>query len=113
MAQQYGNSSNITVKMGGPYGNAGGSSAKITEIEIPAAAWKGASSTFSQEVIVDVISVNSRVDLIPSVEQIMELRENGIALVAGNDAGVVTIYAFGNKPAKDYSIYATVSEVTA
>lgn len=113
MAQQYGNSSNITVKMGGPYGNAGGSSAKITQIEIPAAAWKGASSPYSQEVIVDVISVNSRVDLLPSVDQIISLRENGIALTAGNDAGTVTIYAIGNKPADDYTIYATVSEVTA
>lgn len=113
MAQQYGNSSNITVKMSGPFGNAGGSSAKITEIAIPAASWKGASSPYSQEVIVEVISVNSRVDLIPSVAQIGKLRENGIALTVGNDAGTVTVYAIGNKPAEDYVVQAIVSEVTA
>ena len=113
MAQQYGNSSEITVTMAGPFGGGGGSTAKLVNIEMPAANWKGAVSPFSQEVAVEGVSVNSRVDLLPSAEQAAYLRENGIALVVGNNGGVVTVYAIGSKPTENVAFQATILEVTA
>ena len=44
MAQQYGNSSNISVQMEGPFGSGGTSAVKLTQISLPAANWKGAIS---------------------------------------------------------------------
>jgi hypothetical protein len=110
---QYGNSNGITVKMEGPFGSVGGTTVKLTQIQIPAASWKGATSPYSQVVEVDGISVNSRVDLLPDTEQVEMMRSHGIALMAGNDAGIVTIYAIGEKPVDDLFVAATILEVTA
>ena len=112
MAQQYGNGSNISVKVAGPFGNAG-SSIKLTNITIPAADWKGAISPYSQVVAVDGISMNSMVELQPTEAQVEKLRQYGIALTTDNNEGVVTVYAIGDKPTEDYVIQATLVEVTA
>lgn len=113
MAQQYGNSSGITVQMAGPFGNAGGAGVKLTEITLPAANWKGAISPYSQVVAVDGVSVNSMVDLQPSVEQLEVFHDKDIAFSTENDGGVVTVYAIGDKPKNDYTIQATIVEVVA
>ena len=113
MAQQYGNSSSITVQMAGPFGNAGGASVKLTEISLPAANWKGAISPYSQVVEVEGVSVNSMVDLQPSIEQLEIFHDKDIAFSTENDGGVVTVYAIGDKPTNDYTIQATIVEVTA
>lgn len=112
MAQVYGDSIGFSVQMEGPFGNTG-SSVKIVNIFIPAAAWKGGESPFSQIVEVENISANSKVDLNPSMEQLCTFRDRGTALMAENDGGVVTIHAFGDKPAEDLMIQATLTEVTA
>ena len=112
MAQQYGNSSGINVQMAGPFGVAGGAAVKLTEISLPAANWKGAISPYSQVVEVEGVSVNSKVDLQPSVEQLEIFHDKDIAFSTENDGGVVTVYAIGDKPANDYIIQATIVEVT-
>lgn len=112
MAQQYGNSGNLTVKVGGPYGS-GGSSTKVAEVVLNTQSWKGATSPYSQVVTIDVVSVNSKVDLSLDITQLESLRENGTALMAENNEGVVTIYAIGNKPAVRYTVQATVTEVVS
>ena len=108
----YGNSSSFSVQVDGPFGNAG-SSAKLVNITIPAATWKGAESPYAQVVNVENVSVNSRVDLAPDADQIAMLQDRCIALMAENDAGVVTIYAFGNKPDQDLIMQAVLTEVVA
>ena len=113
MAQQYGNSSGISVQMAGPFGNAGTSAVKLTEISLPAANWKGAISPYSQVVAVEGVSVNSMVNLQPSVEQLEIFHDKDIAFSTENDGGVVTVYAIGDKPKNDYTIQATIVEVTA
>lgn len=110
MAQQYGNSGGLTVKVGGPYGT-GGSSNKVAEVTLNAQTWKGATSPYSQVVEIEVVSVNSKVDLSLDVAQLESLRANGTALTAENNEGVVTIYAIGNKPTVKYTVQATVTEV--
>lgn len=113
MAQQYGENSGFTVQLEGPYSGSGGSSAKIVNVTIPADTWKGAESPYSQVVDVDGITANSKVDLTPSAEQITMFRNRCIAMMAENDSGVVTVYAFGDKPEDDLVISATLTEVVA
>ena len=112
MAHQYGEGGSIYVQMEGPYGS-GGTSAKVTEITLRAADWKGAESPYSQVVTVDSVSVNSMVNLQPSVEQLEIFHDMDIAFTTENDGGVVTVFAIGDRPTADYTIQATILEVVA
>lgn len=114
MAQQYGAGGGISVKMSGPFGGGGGgTSARITEINLPVSNWKGGESPFSQVVELDSVSVRSQVNLQLSKEQTEKLSVSGFALHAENTDGEVTVYAIGNKPTESYTIQATVIEVIA
>lgn len=59
-----------------------------------------------------VITPNSKVDLQISSEQMVIFYEKDLAFVAENEDGVVTIYCIGNVPENDYTLQATVTEVT-
>lgn len=109
MALEYGTGENITFQMEGPFAGGGGVSAKLTEISLPAANWKGAESPYSQVVEVAEVSVNSMVMLQLDVDQLV----NRIAFTAINSGGVVTVYATGDRPTIDYTIQATIMEVVA
>lgn len=112
MALNYGSGGSIEVQMAGPFaGGGGGSAAKLANISLPVTAWKGAESPFSQVVDVGEVSVNSMVNLHASVDQLAMMRMKRIALTASNDAGMVTVYAIGNKPEQDMTVQATAMEV--
>lgn len=115
MAQQYGAGGGITVKMTGPFGGGGGGSvsSKLEQITLPASSWKGGESPYSQVVDVDSVSIRSQINLQLSVEQTEELCRFGIAFTTENNDGEVTVFAIGNKPTRDYTIQATVTEVVA
>ena len=112
MAQQYGNGSTLSVSLAGPFAGSG-AAVKLTEITVFADAWKGATSPYSQVVTVNDVSMNSKVDLQPSVEQLEIFHDKDIAFSTENDGGVVTVYVVGDKPTNDYTIQATISEVVA
>ena len=112
MAQQYGSGGNFVVCMAGPFGSAG-TPTKITDITLLASEWKGAVSPYSQVVTCRGVSVNSMVNLQPSVDQLEGLRSKGVSLVPENDGGIVTVYAVGEKPDDDLIIQATILEVVA
>ena len=112
MALEYGTGGPISVSMAGPFGG-GGSAAKLTNITLLAANWKGGESPYYQVVAVDGVSTNSMVNLQPSVEQLEIFHDKDIAFTTENDGGVVTVYAVGDKPTNDYTIQATIMEVTA
>ena len=59
-----------------------------------------------------VITPNSKVDLQITSEQMVIFYEKDLAFVAENEEGVVTIYCIGNVPENDYTLQATVTEVT-
>ena len=99
--------------MEGPFGGGGGAAVKLTQVTLPAANWKGAESPYSQVVAVDGVSVSSKVDLQPSVEQLEIFHDKDIAFSTENDRGVVTVYAIGDKPSNDYTIQASIMEVIA
>ncbi len=109
MALEYGTGGGITVSMAGPFGGSA-TAVKLTEITLLAANWKGGESPYSQVVEVEGVSVNSKVDLQPSVEM---LNDKVIAFSTENDGGVVTVYAIGDKPTNDCTIQATIVEVVA
>ena len=58
------------------------------------------------------ITPNSKVDLQPSAEQITIFYKKDLAFVPENDDGVITVYCIGQTPTNDYTIQATVTEVT-
>lgn len=113
MALQYGAGGAFTVSMAGPFGGNGGAAVKITEINLLASAWKGAESPYSQVVEVEGVSVNSMVNLHPSVEQLEIFHDKDLAFSTENDDGVVTVYAIGDKPMNDYTIQTSIMEVVA
>jgi len=110
MALSYGNSSNFTVQMEGPFGSVG-SSGKNAQITLKAADWKNGESPFFQAVAVPGISESSVVDMQATKEQVAMLCSGGIALHMENDGGVTTAYAIGNKPAEDLTLQVTITEV--
>lgn len=85
---------------------------RIANVTLLASGWKGTASPYSQVVAIDGITENSQVDLTPSVEQLVTFHQKDLALVTENDDGVVTVYAIGDKPTADYTMQATITEVT-
>lgn len=84
---------------------------RIVDVELLAANWTGDTHPYSQVVAIEGGTANSQVDLTPSVEQLTVFYEKDLAFVTENVDGVVTVYAIGQKPANDYVIQATVTEV--
>ena len=82
-----------------------------TTITLPASAWAGTVSPYSQIVSVSGVTANSKIDLQLTAIQLTELQSLGIALMTENDDGVVTVYALNNKPTSDYTIQATITEM--
>ena len=111
MAQSFGQANGFSVTMEGPFGSVKASD-KVSSVTLLADNWKGAQSPYTQEAAVAGISVGSIVDLQPDPEQLALLCELGIALVAENDSGTVTVHSIGGKPKSDMTIQVTVREVT-
>lgn len=101
----------LQAKVNGP-GTAKSAKAKLSQVNLLADAWEGAESPYSQVVTIDGITAFSKVDLQPSVEQLAIWHQKDLAFVAENEDGVVTVYAIGDKPANDYVVQVTVTEVS-
>jgi hypothetical protein len=84
----------------------------IANVTLRANAWTGSGNLYSQVVQIAGTTENSQVDLTPSVEQLAVFYNKSLALVAENEDGVVTVYAIGQKPDNDYTIQATITEVS-
>lgn len=91
--------------------NANVRSARIGEVELLASAWVGETYPYSQVVNIPGVTVNSQVDLTPSVEQLAIFHQKSLGFVTENEDGVVTVYAIGDKPQHDYTIQVTITEV--
>lgn len=92
-------------------GSGGASTPKLATVTIFASNWSGSTAPYSQIVTVSGIGSNSKIDLQPTPIQIVELQESETALMAANDGGIVTIYAFNNKPSTDMTMQALITEV--
>ena len=105
---EYGYGGELSVQMDGPF--AGSGSARVVTINAPAANWKGGESPYSMAVGVDGINISSKVDVHLNPEQMKLLKDQIITFVAQNESGNVTLYAFGDKPAADLVLQATVTD---
>lgn len=85
---------------------------KVTEITLLASGWEGTASPYSQKIDIPCATKSSQIDLRPTVEQLAVFHEKDLAFVTINEDGVITVYAIGQKPTNDYTIHATVTEVT-
>lgn len=85
--------------------------ARLAEVTLLASAWKGSGNLYSQVVAVDDVTAYSKVDLLPSVEQLASFYSKDVSFVTENDNGVVTVFAIGEKPTTDYNIQASITEV--
>ena len=83
----------------------------LTWVSLPASKWVGSDSLYSQVVTINGVTPNSKVDLLPSVEQLAIFHNKDVAFVTENEDGVVTVYAIGDKPLLDYNIQAQITEV--
>lgn len=85
---------------------------KTATINLLSSAWiKESDNKYSQIVSIPDVTERSKVDLQPTVEQLLTFYEKDVSFVAENDDGVVTIYCIGQKPINDYSMQATITEV--
>jgi hypothetical protein len=89
----------------------GGKQPKIGTATLLASAWVGEDRLYHQVVEIEGVTENSQVDLTPSVEQLLVFYDKDLAFVTENEGGVVTVYAIGQKPANDYTIQVTITEV--
>lgn len=83
----------------------------ITNIKVFASAWQGTESPYSQVVTIAGVTAYTKVDLLPSVEQLAIFHNKDLAFVTENEDGIVTVYAIGDKPKNDYTIQASLTEV--
>ena len=96
-----------------PGGGGGDTAIRLADITLLASAWVGEESPYSQVVTVNGATPYSLVDLQPSVEQLEVFHEKDLAFTTENEDGVITVYAVGDKPTRDYVVQATVTEVRA
>jgi hypothetical protein len=82
----------------------------LVTINAPVADWKGGESPYSMAVAVDGVSVNSKIDVQISGEQMVLLADQRIVFTVENSSGEITLYAYGDKPKADLILQATVTE---
>lgn len=82
-----------------------------SSVTLFASAWVSDGDTYSQVVELPGVSLNTKVDLQPTPEQLAEFHYLTLGFVAENEGGVVTVYAIGDKPTNDHTIQTTLTEV--
>ena len=85
---------------------------KVANVALLASEWKGETSPYSQIVEIAGVTPYSQVDLKPTMEQLDIFRDKDIAFVTENEDGVVTVFAIGDKPANDYMMQVSITEVS-
>lgn len=85
--------------------------ARLSEVTLLASAWTGGDSLHSQVVTIDGVTEYSKVDLLPSVEQLAIFFNKNVSFVTENEDGVVTVFAIGDKPLLDYTMQVQITEV--
>lgn len=85
---------------------------RVATITLAASGWSGNSAPYSQAVNINTVTSATKIDLQPTVSQIVSLQNDDIALMAENSDGAVTIYSFGGKPSSDMTMQVLLTEVS-
>lgn len=88
-----------------------GTMARLASVTLLASAWEGTDNLHSQVVSIHGITEYSKVDLLPSVEQLAIFHNKDVGFVTENEDGVVTVFAIGEKPLLDYTMQVSITEV--
>lgn len=92
----------------------GGASTRLGSITLLSSKWTTVSDGLhSQIVSISGVTSLSKVDLLPSVEQLAIFHNKDVGFVTENEDGVVTVFAIGDKPLLDYTMDVQITEVTA
>ena len=83
----------------------------VSTVTLNADAWTGNKNPWSQVVTINGVTANSKIDPQPTAVQIVELQDAEITFMLQNDNGVVTAWAIGNKPTKDFTMDVLITEV--
>jgi hypothetical protein len=86
---------------------------RLSTVTILASAWTGSDNLHSQVVTIPDVTPYSKVDLLPSVEQLAIFASKNVTFVTENEDGVVTVFAIGDKPMQNYTMQAQITEVLA
>lgn len=89
----------------------GVAAARITTITLLADSWTGSGTIYSQAVAVNGVTAYSKIDLLPSPEQLNELLLAEISLTAANSNGSITVFALGDVPMNNITMQAMITEV--
>lgn len=89
----------------------GGAAARLASVTLLASEWVGTDNLHHQIVSIDGVTEYSKVDLLPSVEQLAIFHNKDVAFVTENEDGVVTVFAIGDKPLLDYTMQVSITEV--
>lgn len=83
------------------------------EITVVADSWVESENGeyFTQSVAVPNATVNSRIDLDPSPEQIIQLINESVSMFISNENGAIKAYALGSAPSTDMTFKIRISEV--
>ncbi len=85
---------------------------RIATITLTKSGWTGSSAPYAQTVTIPSVTTSTKIDLLPTVAQLVSLQEQDIALMAeNNDNGTVSIYSFGGKPSADLTMQVQLMEV--
>lgn len=83
------------------------------DITLSASAWTEGDEGYTQTVSVTGGTVNSKVDIQPTLSQIAALQEAGVAaLLVKNDSGTFIAEALGAAPTDNMTFQATLTEVS-
>lgn len=80
-------------------------------VTLLASAWERDGEAYSQVVDIPGVTAHTKVDLQPTLEQLVEFHSKDLAFVAENDGGTVTVFTIGDKPAGDHTFQITKTEV--
>ena len=89
-----------------------GITTRIVEVTLLASKWEGEGDIYSQQINIEGVTSNTKVDLLPDADLIAIFYDKDITFVTENEDGIVTVYAIGDKPTKDYTMQAMLKEVT-
>ena len=84
---------------------------RIATITLKASSWTGSAVPYKQTVTINTVTAATKIDLQPTATQLVALQNADISLMAENNNGTVTIYAFGGKPSSDMTMQVMLMEV--
>jgi len=83
---------------------------RVVNITLDKTKWYG-SGPYTQTVSIEGVTPLSKIDFCPTPVQLQDLYNKGMAFIAENKSGTVTIYCIGQRPTTNITLQVNVTEV--